>query len=79
MKILFNDDPKISRNTIAFGIVLTILIPALLILENFKLFLLFILIQLGILALAFFDLSTSLILHAFLLLILAINTTRQLL
>ncbi|MDR9498895.1 MAG: hypothetical protein RI556_06950 [Hydrogenovibrio sp.] len=60
-----------------FGLVLVLLVPGLLILENVKLFALALFIQLTALVLAFVDPAVGAMLYAALLVILSINSVRQ--
>jgi hypothetical protein len=77
MKINLQNPPLPSISSTLFGLLLISLMPALLILERFKVFLLVVFMQLGILAYAFIEPAYSLAMHLALLFVLIINSVRQ--
>lgn len=77
MKINLQNPPLPSISSTLFGLLLISLMPALLILERFKVFLLVVFLQLGILTYAFIEPTHSLAMHLALLFVLIINSVRQ--
>lgn len=77
MKIITNASITQKTQSILFGVLLIALIPALLILDRFKVFLIFIMLQFVILGIAFYDPLISLALHLSVLFILTLNSLRE--